>query len=128
MRAKPDYLTLRRYRLPTEAEWEFACRAGAITSLYYGPSESMLENYAWYLANGERRTSPVGSLKPNELGLFDMHGNAYEWCHERFTRYATPKNDEQVEDLVDIESVSDGVSRVLRGGSFVNYALVVRSA
>ena len=59
------------YRLPSEAEWEYACRAGAVTSRYYGSSEGLLGKYAWYLQNGIHRTWPVGSLKPNEAGLFD---------------------------------------------------------
>jgi formylglycine-generating enzyme required for sulfatase activity len=77
----PDYLARTGYRLPTEAEWEFACRAGAVTSRYYGETEELLPEYAWYTKNSEdRQMQPVGRLKPNDLGLFDMLGNAVEWC------------------------------------------------
>ena len=74
MKAKDKYLELSGYRLPTEAEWEYACRAGTVTSRYYGLTDTLLAKYAWYEANGQNRTWPVGSLKPNDFGLFDMHG------------------------------------------------------
>ncbi len=72
------------YRLPTEAEWEYACRAGAVTSRYYGHSNKLLKAYAWYRANSAERAWMCGSLFPNDLGLFDMLGNEYEWCQERW--------------------------------------------
>ncbi len=74
---KENYLSLTGYRLPTEAEMEYACRAGAVTSRYYGETEELLAKYGWYLQNSKERTWPVGSKKPNDLGLFDMHGNVY---------------------------------------------------
>src|SRR5438094_7675754 len=83
-----DYLQRSGYRLPTEAEWEYACRAGAVTSRYYGESEELLGKYAWYGSNSAGHTWPVGMLKPNDLGLFDMHGNVYTWCQERFRNLA----------------------------------------
>ena len=70
------------YRLPTEAEWEYACRAGAGTSRYYGGSEELLGRYAWYSQNSRNRIWPCGRLKPNDFGLFDMLGNVYEWCQD----------------------------------------------
>ena len=64
------------YRLPSDAEWEYACRAGAVTSRYYGRSEELLDKYAWYTAmTKDERTFPAASLKPNDFGLFDMLGN-----------------------------------------------------
>jgi formylglycine-generating enzyme required for sulfatase activity len=78
----PDYLNRKGYRLPTEAEWECACRAGAVTSRYYGASTELLAKYAWYVSNADYRSWPVGSLKPNDWGLFDMHGNVWSWCHK----------------------------------------------
>ena len=79
-----DVLERTGYRLPTEAEWEYACRSGAITSRYYGLSIDLLGKYAWYLANSQDHAWPCGSLLPNDLGLFDMLGNVYEWCQDQF--------------------------------------------
>ena len=73
------------YRLPSEAEWEYACRSGAATARYYGRAEELLGKYAWYGATTNfERAWPVGSLKPNDFGLFDMLGNAAECCQERY--------------------------------------------
>jgi eukaryotic-like serine/threonine-protein kinase len=71
------YLSHTGYRLPTEAEMEYATRAGAVTSRYFGETEELLPRYAWYVTNSQDRTWPVGSKKPNDLGLFDMHGNVW---------------------------------------------------
>ena len=78
-----DFLTRTGYRLPTEEEWEFACRARAVTSRPYGSSKTMLDQYGWYLANSEHRARPVGLLKPNDFGLFDILGNASEWTNDK---------------------------------------------
>ena len=74
-----DALRRTGYRLPTEAEWEYACRAGAGTSRYYGVEVDLLGRYAWYMATSQDHAWPCGSLLPNDLGLFDMLGNVYEW-------------------------------------------------
>ena len=84
VKIRENYLSLRGYRLPTEAEIEYATRAGAVTSRYFGETEELLPKYAWYLTNGRRDTSPVGMLKPNDFGLFDMQGNVFTWCQESY--------------------------------------------
>jgi formylglycine-generating enzyme required for sulfatase activity len=114
--------------LPTEAEWEYACRAGAVTSWYYGESEELLEKYACYLSNSFYRSWPVGSLKPNDFGLFDTHGNVWTWCQERYRNYTLGKDEKRIDDKEDSLFVNDKESRVLRGGSFFYPAGNLRSA
>jgi formylglycine-generating enzyme required for sulfatase activity len=84
MTVPADVLRWTGYRLPTEAEWEYACRSGTITSRYYGASTDLLALYAGYSANSREHAWACGSLLPNDLGLFDMLGNQYEWVHDRF--------------------------------------------
>jgi formylglycine-generating enzyme required for sulfatase activity len=122
MTVKAGALGRSGYRLPTEAEWELACRAGSVTTWSMGEANDLLGKYAWYFANSAYRTRPVGSLRPNDLGLFDLHGNAWEWCNNRYEEFAAIK-DRNMDDNVDSKS-----SRVLRGGSVSNQASNVRSA
>jgi formylglycine-generating enzyme required for sulfatase activity len=77
---RKDYLAKQGYRLPTEEEWEYACRAGATTSRFFGDSQDLLRHYAWFRDNSEGHIWPVGQLEPNDLGLFDVLGNVQEWC------------------------------------------------
>jgi formylglycine-generating enzyme required for sulfatase activity len=123
---KANYLSRTGYRLPTEAEMEYATRAGALTSRYYGETEELLPQYAWYVKNAQEKTWPVGILKPNDLGLFDMQGNVYTWCQERYKSY--PRGKEPGEDKEGIDSINNQHRRVLRGGSFHFHASYVRSA
>lgn len=114
------------YRLPTEAEWEYACRAGTTTSRSFGDDESQLGDYAWYLENvGDARgkfAQPVGSKQPNPWGLYDMHGNVWEWVQDWYSNsYANAKQ-------IDSTGAASGSTRVMRGGGFVNRARNVRSA
>jgi serine/threonine protein kinase/formylglycine-generating enzyme required for sulfatase activity len=129
MKLPADYLSRTGYRLPTEAEWEYACRAGTESSRPYGRSEAWLAEYGWYLSNSGRVMHPVGRLKPNDLGLFDILGNASEWCSDAYRRdYPSGKDRRPAEDaLVDAE-VSDNVNRVHRGGTFLDLAADLRSA
>jgi serine/threonine protein kinase/formylglycine-generating enzyme required for sulfatase activity len=118
---KANYLSLTGYRLPTEAEMEYATRAGALTSRNYGETEELLPKYAWYFKNSQEKTWPVGSLKPNDFGLFDVLGNVYTWCQERYKSY--PQNGERAkDDIEDIYSINNLEGRVLRGGSFLDRA------
>src|SRR5262249_40177011 len=68
------------YRLPTEVEWEYVCRAGTETARFFGEGSEYLPKYAWYYSNSEAHCWPVGQLRPNPLGLFDVYGNVSEWC------------------------------------------------
>jgi formylglycine-generating enzyme required for sulfatase activity len=95
------------YRLPTEAEWEFACRAGA-TGPYAG--DGNLDDIGWYLGNAGSETHPVGSLQPNAWGFYDMQGNVWEWCADWYGPYAAG-------DATDPTGPASGTTRVLRGGS-----------
>jgi formylglycine-generating enzyme required for sulfatase activity len=120
MRIKADALKLTGYRLPTEAEWEYAARAGAQTSRHYGASERLLGQYAWDLTNSKDRAWPVASLQPNDLGTFDMLGNMFEWCQERpnSTGQTTSENAEHINER----------PRLRRSGSFNAQPAFVRSA
>ena len=118
------------YRLPTEAEWEYACRAGTTTPFYFG--DAISTDQANFNGNhpyrdskkglNRGRTTPVGSFPPNGWGLHDMHGNVWEWCADwGIEKY-------QSDDVVDPQGPKKGDSRVVRGGSFVDQASLLRSA
>jgi formylglycine-generating enzyme required for sulfatase activity len=125
---KESYLSLEGYRLATEAEWEYACRAGAVTGRSYGESEDLLPRYGWYLQNSGERSWPVGGKKPNDLGLFDLHGNVFTWCQESYRPYPAAEGGGIVEDKEDTLKIENTDNRVLRGGSFVYQASFVRCA
>jgi formylglycine-generating enzyme required for sulfatase activity len=126
MRLARNYLQRQGYRLPTEAEMEYAIRGGTVTVRYYGQTDELLPKYAWYIKNAQEKTWPVGSMKPNDLGLFDAQGNVLAGCQERFKAYADGNNvtDDTEDDLL----VTNTDSRALRGGSFNDLASYVRSA
>jgi formylglycine-generating enzyme required for sulfatase activity len=118
-----DVLKRTGYRLPTEAEWEWACRSGTITKRYYGQTTNLLSKHAWYLANSPDHAQPCGSLIPNDLGLFDMLGNVYEWMQDRIG-YSLKSSD----NINISESIKDTDPRLVRGGGFDSRASLVRSA
>jgi formylglycine-generating enzyme required for sulfatase activity len=127
-----DFLRRKGYRLPTEAEWEYACRAGAVTARFYGTSPALLDEFAWYYRNSDDRGWPGGLLRPNDLGLFDVYGNALEWCQDRLRAYpsaslSTPADDEP--GPFDLTVVDNSLfARVMRGGSFGSRPSNLRSA
>ena len=117
-----DY-TLNGYRLPTEAEWEFACKSGTDTLFNTGNSETDLANAGWYLGNSGDKPRPVAQKKPNAFGLYDMHGNVWEWCRDWYDEkfYAKAKN-------INPENTTEAKTRVLRGGSCGAYPQDCRAA
>jgi serine/threonine protein kinase/formylglycine-generating enzyme required for sulfatase activity len=127
MRIKADAVKRPGYRLPTEAEWEYACRCGAATSRYYGSSIDLLERYARYFNPSQSRTLPCGSLLPNDLGLSDMLGNVWEWCQDRYLPYRTGGNLDIDINISTSELINES-ARVLRGGSWYSSAIFLGSA
>ena len=113
--------TRQAVRLPTEAEWEYACRAGSHTQFCFGDSTEGLGEYAWYQNNSDMKTHPVGQKKPNAWGLYDMHGNLWQWCADWYGNY--PKGA-----VKDPKGAASGGERVLRGGCWINAADVCRCA
>ena len=112
-----------KYRLPSEAEWEYAARAGTTTRYSFGDDESDLGDYAWYNENSAGKTHPVGQKKSNPWGLYDMHGNVYEWVQDEWhdSYDGAPSDGSAWEG-------GDGTFRVFRGGSWSNFARYCRSA
>jgi len=108
-----ERLAGRRYRLPTEAEWEYACRAGSKTVFSFGNNATDLGSHAWYAPNSDGMTHAVGGKKPNASGLYDMHGNVWEWCGDWYD-----EKDYASSPATDPRGPDSGSFRVLRGGSW----------
>jgi formylglycine-generating enzyme required for sulfatase activity len=108
------------FRLPTEPEWEFACRAGTRTRWSFGDDESQLGDYAWYRDNAKRHSRAVGQKKPNPWGLYDMHGNVWQWCEDWHACYPGPRSVAYPVKflVVDPRGPESGTERVARGGSW----------
>lgn len=125
---KLNQLTGKKYRLPTEAEWEYACRAGTQTRYYFGDDATKLGDYGWYDKNSGSKTHPVGQKKPNDWGLYDMSGNVWEWCEDPYHDSYANKPEKIKNNGNTIWPLSDISSRVLRGGSWFDVSWVCRSA
>jgi serine/threonine protein kinase/formylglycine-generating enzyme required for sulfatase activity len=121
MKAVRNVLSRSGYRLPTTLEWEYACRAGSVTRWSLGEAEDLLTKYAWYVSNSWSRLHPVGTLRPNDFGLFDMHGNAWEWCHSRQDATTSTGRPAQATE------VTDTSLRNARGGAFGHGPLTLHS-
>jgi formylglycine-generating enzyme required for sulfatase activity len=109
------------YRLPSEAQWEYACRAGSTNAYCFGDDEGLLGEYAWYSNNSGNSTHPVGQKKPNSWGLYDMHGNVWEWVQDGYGPYTTDA-------VTDPSGPDAGAVRVFRGGGWLSAAQFARSA
>ncbi len=115
--------TKREYRLPSEAEWEYSCRAETKTKWSFGDDEEKLKEYAWYNKNSDNKTHEVGELKPNPWNLYDTHGNVWEWCEDNWVdNYKDTPLDGSA------NKADKNSSKLLRGGSWVNDSNDSRSA
>ena len=114
-------LTGKNFRLPTESEWEYAARGGNRSRGYKYSGSNVLSDVAWYDDNSGSKTHPVGSKSPNELGLYDMSGNVWEWCSDWYGTYSSSSQTNPT-------GVSSGSNRVYRGGSWINDSRYCRSS
>jgi formylglycine-generating enzyme required for sulfatase activity len=124
----PGYLRRPGYRLPTEAEWEFSCRAGSLVGRPYGRTGGLLTRYAWSIPNAGRQVCRAGTLKPNDLGLFDVLGNLWEWCLDDGKSYRPNFGGLPAVDNEELDAVSERVRLILRGGAYNSPEAYTRSS
>jgi len=111
--AKLNILTGKNYRLPTEAEWEFAARGGVKSKGYKYSGSNNIDEVAWYSENSNKKTRRVGTKTPNELGIYDMSGNVFEWCSDWLGEYSETTQ-------TNPQGPSSGKDRIIRGGDYLN--------
>jgi formylglycine-generating enzyme required for sulfatase activity len=121
--AKLQDRTGRKFALPTEAQWEFACRAGTVTPWSFGAHDQPAADYAWIGSNSGGTTHPVGGKKPNAWGLYDMHGNVWEWCADWYAKHAYAGGE-----VTDPQGPASSEGRILRGGAWGEHPNNMRSA
>jgi formylglycine-generating enzyme required for sulfatase activity len=124
MKIKAHAVGLSGYRLPTSEEWDYASRAASGTPWFIGEGVEMLDRYAWTISNAAMRTHSVRLLRPNDLGLFDVYGNVWEWCQVR----SDGEGNEQFHDPDEVDTVDHRNERILRGGTYLNDAVGVLPA
>jgi formylglycine-generating enzyme required for sulfatase activity len=117
--SKLNEVTGKKYRLPTEAEWEYACRGGNKSSQYKYSGSSDLDLVGWYSYNSESKTHPVGKMIPNELSIYDMNGNVWEWCSDWASDYSSQAQ-------TNPQGPGTGTCRIIRGGSYLSDYLKCR--
>jgi formylglycine-generating enzyme required for sulfatase activity len=120
----------RIYRLPTEAEWEYACRAGSKTRYFFGDDAGRLGEYAWFSGNSGRQWQAVGQRRANPWGLYDMHGNVWEWVSDPYGNYPRddrPRDNQPGRGMNDTQFDATVSRRVIRGGGCLNSAGSCRS-
>jgi formylglycine-generating enzyme required for sulfatase activity len=123
MKIPADLLKRKGYRLPMEAEWEYAARAGTLSSRSYGEGDFLLGRHAWFRDNSDERSWPVGMKRPNPDGLADIHGNAWTWCH-----HSPPSSAVRQTTTIHLIEIEEKFMNALRGGSFHDISPSARSA